>query len=114
MPDWTANGSIEYRFPLGGQWQALLRADANYYGDSYSANNEASNANQRLRESWSALNLRVGMINDAWDITLFADNMTDKRANLADNRSIAAETPGRQRLVTNRPRTAGLDVRLRF
>ena len=35
-------------------------------------------------------------------------------ANLADNRSIAAETPGRQRLVTTRPRTVGLEARYRF
>ena len=31
---------------------------------------------------------------DNWDVTLFADNVTDERANLGDNRSIAAETPG--------------------
>ncbi|MFT6712384.1 MAG: iron complex outermembrane receptor protein, partial [Arenicella sp.] len=40
--------------------------------------------------------------------------VTDERANLADSRSIAAETPGRQRLVTNRPRTIGIEARMRF
>ena len=53
-------------------------------------------------------------MNDSWDLTLFVDNATDERANLADNRSIAAETPGRARIVTNRPRTIGLEARLRF
>ena len=47
-------------------------------------------------------------------MTLFADNVTDERANLADNRSIAAEMPGRPRIVTNRPRTMGLEARYRF
>ena len=60
------------------------------------------------RDSWSALNLRAGVLNENWDVTLFADNVTDERANLADNRSIAAEMPGRPRIVTNRPRTIGL------
>lgn len=114
VPDWTANGSIEYMFPMGGNWEGMLRADANYYGDSYSSNNESSAETQRLRESWSALNLRAGMINETWDIVLFVDNATDERANLADSRSIAAETPGRQRLVTNRPRTIGVEARMRF
>ena len=53
-------------------------------------------------------------MNEKYELTVFADNVTDERANLADNRSIAAETPGRQRLVTNRPRTIGLEGRIRF
>ncbi|MDG2460016.1 MAG: hypothetical protein P8M73_03955 [Luminiphilus sp.] len=54
------------------------------------------------------------MLNENWDVTLFADNVTDERANLADNRPIAAEMPGRARIVTNRPRTIGLEARYRF
>ena len=114
VPDWTVNASVEYAFPLKNGWEGLVRADGNYYGDSYSSNNETSAATQRLRESWSAVNLRATMMNDSWEITLFAHNVTDERANLADSRSIAAETPGRQRLVTNRPRTIGLEARMRF
>ena len=114
VPDWTVNGSVEYLFPLFGDWDGMLRADANHYGDSYSSNNESSSDNQRLRESWSAVNLRAGMITDQYDLVLYVDNATDERANLADSRSIAAETPGRQRLVTNRPRTIGFEARMRF
>lgn len=110
VPDWTANSTIDYMFPMGGNWDGLVRADGNYYGDSYSSNN----GEQRKRDAWSALNLRAGMTNETWDLTLFVDNATDERANLADSRSIAAETPGRQRLVTNRPRTIGVEARMRF
>ena len=114
VPDWTVNGSVEYLFPFFGDWDGMVRADANYYGDSYSSNNESSSANQRLRESWSAVNLRAGMLSEQYELVLYVDNATDERANLADSRSIAAETPGRQRLVTNRPRTIGLEARMRF
>ncbi len=114
VPDWTANGSIDYMFPLGNNWDGMVRADANYYGESFSSNNESSSENLRKRDAWSAVNLRAGMINETWDLILFVDNVTDERANLADSRSIAAETPGRQRLVTNRPRTIGLEARMRF
>ena len=114
VPDWTATGSLQYIFSTSGDWEGMLRADANYYGESFSSNNESSSENQRQRDSWAALNLRAGMLTEEWEVILFADNVTDERANLADSRSIAAETPGRQRLVTNRPRTLGVEARMRF
>jgi iron complex outermembrane receptor protein len=114
VPDWTFNATGQYIWPLGDVWEGLVRADFNYYGESFSANNESIGANARARDSWSALNLRGGMVNDKWDLILFVDNVTNERASLADSRSIAAETPGRQRLVVNRPRTIGVEARLRF
>ncbi len=110
VPDWTGTGSAQYVFPAFSGWDGRVRADANYYGESTSFNNGAIID----RDSWSALNLRAGVMNENWDLTLFADNATDERANLGDNRSIAAEMPGRPRIVTNRPRTIGLEARYRF
>jgi hypothetical protein len=114
IPDWTVTASAQYIVSLGGGWDGLLRADGNHYGESFSANNATSLADARVRDSWEQLNLRAGVMNDDWELTLFATNVNDERANLADNRSIAAETPGRQRLVTTRPRTVGLEARYRF
>ncbi|PHS42399.1 MAG: TonB-dependent receptor [Robiginitomaculum sp.] len=115
VPDWTFTASGEYIFPLGGLgdgMDGLLRADFNHYGDSFSSNNEPTTP--RLRPKWRELNMRAGVIRDNWEIALFIDNVFNESINLADSRSIAAETPGRQRIVTNRPRTIGLDVRTRF
>lgn len=114
VPDWTGTISAQYMWPAFGDWEGLVRADGNYYGKSFSANNESVGANARLRDSWSALNLRAGIVNAKWDVILFIDNVTDERASLADSRSIAAETPGRQRLVVTRPRTFGIEARMRF
>jgi iron complex outermembrane recepter protein len=114
VPDWTVTGSAQYHFDWNNAWQGMFRADANHYGQSFSSNNESSNANLREREAWSAVNFRLSAMNEKYEVTLFADNITDERANLADSRSIAAETPGRQRLVTNRPRTIGVEGRIRF
>ena len=110
VPDLTANASVQYIFPLVGDWSGRVRMDANHYGESTSQNNNVI----RERDSWSAVNLRLGVTNENWDVTLFADNVTDERANLADNRSIAAEMPGRSRIVTNRPRTIGVEARYHF
>ena len=114
VPDWTFTSSAQYMWPLANGRQGLVRGDFNYYGDSFSANNATSAAEQRLREAWTALNLRAGLVDERWEVLLFVDNVTDERASLADSRSIAAETPGRQRLVVNRPRTIGLEARMRF
>jgi len=114
VADWTGSGSAQYIFPINDGMEAILRADANYYGESYSTNNASNFADARLRPSWNALNLRGGVLTEKWDVIIYADNVTDERANLADNRSIAAETPGRPRIVTNRPRTIGIEGRFRF
>ena len=114
VPDWTISSGGEYVFPLTDDLEGLLRADFNYYGRSYSSNNETSAASQRLRPSWVGLNLRAGVMLETWEVALFVNNVTNERANLADSRSLAAEEPGRQRLVTNRPRTIGLEFRARF
>ncbi|MCF8473934.1 MAG: TonB-dependent receptor [Emcibacter sp.] len=110
VPNWTVSASGEYVFPVGNEMDGLIRADFNHYGRSYSTNN----GDQRLRPAWTALNLRAGVMKGDWEIALFVDNVTNAHANLADSRSIAAETPGRPRLVTNRPRTIGIDARTHF
>jgi len=114
VPDWTGTLSGQYMWPTFGDWEGLVRGDFNYYGESFSANNESVGANARLRDSWTGLNLRAGIVNERWDLIVFVNNVTDERASLADSRSIAAETPGRQRLVVTRPRTFGIEARMRF
>lgn len=112
VPEVTFNAASEYTFPITGQWQGFIRGNISHYGDSLSANNSAI---PRVRDSFTIMNLRLGAsIDNKWDIGLFVDNVTNERANLSDNRSIAAEVPGRPRILTNRPRTIGLDVRRFF
>ncbi len=112
VPEWNATLSGQYTFPINDLLEGVVRADYAYYGDSYSANNEPTEP--RLRDDWDSLNLRLGVTSDRWDATLYVNNVTDERANLADNRSIAVEMPGRPRIVTNRPRTVGIEARYSF
>lgn len=112
VPNWTGSASAEYVFPLTGKMDGLLRADYNHFGRSFSASNDI--ANPRLRPKWNVVNLRAGVIYDDWEIAVYANNITNEHVNFGDSRSIAAETPGRQRLATNRPRTIGIDVRKQF
>jgi hypothetical protein len=47
-------------------------------------------------------------------VALVGKNLGNEVANLGDNRSIAAETPGRPRLFVNQPRTLGVEFRQSF
>ncbi|MCY4153858.1 MAG: TonB-dependent receptor [Gammaproteobacteria bacterium] len=113
VPEVTFNATAEYTFPLFTNWEGYVRGDFSHYGDSLSANNNATMP--RVRPSFEILNLRLGMFQAGnWDLSLFVKNATNEHANLSDNRSIAAEKPGRPRIVTNRPRSIGLEVRKDF
>lgn len=113
VPEITFNASAEYVFPILSDWEAYIRGDFSHYGDSLSANNDATMP--RVRASFELLNFRLGAYNSGnWDVSLFVKNATNERANLSDNRSIAAEKPGRPRIVTNRPRSVGLELRRNF
>lgn len=62
--------------------------------------------------SYDILNLRVGVLSDRWDITLYANNVTDERAFLALDQE--AGTLARVAFLTNQPRTIGVNARLDF
>jgi len=68
----------------------------------------------RQREAYEQVGVRLGLRNDKTTWTFFIDNLTDEIANLADNRSLAAETPGRTRFVVSRPRTIGVQFNHNF
>lgn len=112
VPEWTFTGGGQYMFGISDNMDGFVRGDFSYYGDSLSANNEATIP--RKRPSWTLVNMRAGIIKEGWELTAFVNNLTNEHANLADNRSIAAEHPDRQRIVINRPRTVGVEVRTNF
>ena len=115
VPEVTFNAAAEYGFPLAAGWEGYVRGDYSWYDDSLSANNVSGAIPARVRDSFELLNLRIGAYQaGSWDVSLFVKNATHERANLSDNRSIAAEKPGRPRIITNRPRSFGLEIKKDF
>lgn len=112
VPKWTAAVKVEYSTPVSSSFEGFVRGDYSYADSSFSANNDP--LNPRLRPSYSLIDARLGLRSDTLDIALFGKNLANTHANLADNRSLAAEAPGLPRLVTNRPRTIGVEARYRF
>jgi len=111
VPQWTVALNAQYIVEGAIKHNDLaFRLDANYVGESVSVVNSAP----RVRESYQRVNFRVSLENEDYSITLFVDNLTNDIANLSDNRSLAAETPGRPRFVISRPRTMGVKLDYRF
>ena len=114
VPEITFNAAAEYSFPLFSGWEGYVRGDYSYYDDSLSGNNSGI-LPPRVRDSFELLNFRIGAFQaGSWDLALFVKNATNEHANLSDNRSIAAEKPGRPRIMTNRPRSFGVEIRKDF
>jgi iron complex outermembrane receptor protein len=117
VPDWTGNTSLSWTQPLQANWKLLSTIDYSYVGRSFSANNLA-NVNgvfeTRLRPNYELLDARIALNHANWEFALVGKNLTNERANLGDNRSLAAETPGRPRLLVNQPQTIGLEFRTSF
>lgn len=110
-PDWTANASATYTVPLGEN-QLLFTGSWAYTGNSVSATVDPSHP--RLRPGYSIYDARVAYSLGRYDIALVGKNLSNVEANLGDNRSLAAETLGRPRIVVNQPRTVGLEISGKF
>jgi iron complex outermembrane recepter protein len=117
VPDWTANSSFTWTQPLQSDWKLISAVDFSYVGNSYSANNLV-NVNgifeTRLRPNYELLDVRLALSHASWELALVGKNLSNTHANLGDNRALAAEAPGRPRLLVNQPQTVGLEVRASF
>jgi outer membrane receptor protein involved in Fe transport len=112
VPDWTGNASAAYTTQLTSSWKMVTDADFSYVGRSFSANNDP--ANPRERGAYRLINARLAFAHGPLEIAIVGKNLADELANLGDNRSIAAEVPGRPRLFVNQPRTLGVEFRHSF
>ncbi|HEX8783449.1 MAG TPA: TonB-dependent receptor, partial [Steroidobacteraceae bacterium] len=111
-PDWTGNGALTYTIPVINNWNSVSVVDYSYMGSSYSANNSVTDP--RKRPAYRLLNARFAFSNGKTELALVGKNLTNEVTNLGDNRSIAAEVPGRPRLFLNQPRTIGIEFSQRF
>jgi outer membrane receptor protein involved in Fe transport len=112
VPDWTGNASVAHTTHLTSTWKLVSGADYAYVGKSFSGNNNPSDP--RIRGSYRLINARLAFSNGPFEVAVVGKNLGDEVANLGDNRSIAAETPGRPRLFVNQPRTIGIEFRQSF
>jgi outer membrane receptor protein involved in Fe transport len=112
VPDWTGNASLQYTTPVTTAWNLASGVDYSYIGSSFSSSNASDLS--RKRPAYRLLDARFALSHGATELALFGKNLTNEVTNLGDNRSIAAEVPGRPRLFLNQPRTIGIEASERF
>ena len=115
VPDWTGNASGTWTARFSNDYKLVSELDYAYVGHSFSANNIAAPAfATRLRPHYDLLDTRIALAHGKLEYAFVGKNLGNTAADLGDNRSLAAETPGRPRLLVNQPRTIGLEVRASF
>jgi iron complex outermembrane recepter protein len=117
VPDWTGNATVTWTQPVWSDWKIVSSLDYSYVGNSYSANNLVDVNGifeTRLRPNYELVDARIALSDARWEIALVGKNLTNTHANLGDNRALAAEVPGRPRLVVNQPETIGIEFRMSF
>jgi len=107
VPDWTGNVTATHTQPLPGTFSLVSTLTYAYVGESKSANNDPFNP--RDRQPYSLIDARCALTWAQYQLALVGKNLTNKHANLSDSVPEGAEVVGRPRIVTNQPRTIGLD-----
>ena len=94
---------------MGRELSLLSTVSYAYVGSSTSANNDIFDP--RIRPAYSLIDARIALHWHDRELAIVGKNLPNEHADLADSRSIFAEDPGRPRIVTNQPRTIGLEFR---
>lgn len=110
IPRFTVSVSGQYSVPLSAELTAVMRADYSFTdGSDTKIASRRDPFNVRL-QPYSLLNLRAGIESKQWRVSLFADNVFDKRS---QNDAIN-EVTNILAYFTTRPRTVGVRAGYRF
>lgn len=107
VPRWTGNVQATHTLQLNGDLQLVSNVSYAYVDGRYSGNNNPYVP--RYLAAYDLLNTRFALEWSRMQVALFCKNVTNEHAELDDSLSIGAEVIGRPRIVTNQPRTVGLE-----
>ena len=112
VPKWSGGANITYTRALDADHDLTLRLDDTYVGDrvGLASYQGVVNYTQTPLGSYNLLNLRTGLTAKAgWTVALFVTNLTDKHAQLENAAQLGLPNASYNRVVTNQPRTFGVD-----
>ncbi|HEX4953098.1 MAG TPA: TonB-dependent receptor [Thermoanaerobaculia bacterium] len=136
VPKFQAVAAATYQRPVFNTWLAYFTATYQYIGSRFTQIGDQADGFGRVNlnsfapntiggpltqstftfdpelPAYDLLNLRVGFLNDQWDVALFINNVTDERALLALDQERG--TRARVGFLTNQPRTFGASARVKF
>ncbi|HWU01255.1 MAG TPA: TonB-dependent receptor [Novosphingobium sp.] len=113
VPKWSGGANIEYHRDLDATHSFVFRVDDTYVGDRVGLASYQGNVNftQTPLASYNLVNLRTSVASQAgWTIAFFINNLTNKRAELENAAQLGLPNASYNRVVTNQPRTFGIDL----
>ena len=106
-PSNQGNLRARYEWTLQANgWRAHVMPMITWSADSYS---DIITINRDLIDSWTMLSLTAGVATDRWAVTIYANNLTDERAEVS--RSFVFDT---QHVTYAQPRTYGVRASVSF
>lgn len=105
-PKFQGNLRVKQERPLTNGMMSHILVQFTFSDKSYS---DVMEVNKAQQDSYSVLDLRVGISNDDWNAELYIDNVTDKRAAISNTFVF-----DRQRISYIRPMTIGIRYKKTF
>jgi len=112
-PQITGNIAATYTATLTNKASLFFNANLQHTGERFGTYTPEISP-EGVFPAYTFVNARIGLQYPNYELSLFANNVTNKQANFGDIQSFAGNLPGRPRYATNRPRTIGLQGRLYF
>jgi outer membrane receptor protein involved in Fe transport len=114
VPEWSAGLGADYEWEVLGDSTAYVGGLVTYLSDRPADfGNRTVQGNIRHLDSYTALDLRTGLLRDTWSIELYAKNVTDEEG-MTDLSTPGSFPGGAVGVGVIRPRTIGLSLGLRF
>jgi outer membrane receptor protein involved in Fe transport len=110
VPPWTSSTSVEYTRAISNRWEFTSQLTYNYVDTRVDATFSPMNH----LPAYSLVNIRAGVENNVWGVTLFVDNLFDKKAWITDTPTLSVNTPMFNRVATNQPLTAGIRATYKY
>ena len=107
VPQWSASAQAEYDHPITGDLVGYGQLDVAYRSNSFVALEPDTAANE-LR-AYALLDLKAGVRFDRYDLSIYADNVTNAVADVGAHAGLDAF-----RVFPARPRTVGVHVSAHF
>jgi outer membrane receptor protein involved in Fe transport len=109
IPNWTASVLAEYDVPLSATTKGFIRGDYRYT----SARKAILTSQSVVKGAYSLVNLSLGVDIRNWEASVFVLNLTDSRPSYL-GQPFPTTLAGFEPDQTERPRTIGAGLRLRF
>jgi outer membrane receptor protein involved in Fe transport len=117
VPEFTGNASLTYDRPLGDHYTFNARIENTYVDKRYDLTFPAGFPTGELTplSSYDLTNIRAGIrAESGWGVALFINNVFNKQASLENMTELTLTNASFNRVITNQPLTAGVDLTYAF